>query len=402
MAAPALQTYRDLVDHLGDVYGFLASDRELRLARGAIREAVDNVSMTREWTYYVQHGRIDLVASYSTGTVTYDLTGGTYEYELTLASGTWPTWSRYGRLEITGYDPIFKIAERKTSAIVTLDPSFEPGADITSATAYELFRSVYTLPSDLYKLHSIIDENHWWRDSYITATEWMGLERRLSSDNRPFRWTIMGAPDLYGSLAIALYGRPPSAESLDFIYSRKAPDLRISGYATGDYGSSSGGGTVSASSGGTTVTGTSTAFANSHVGTVIRLRTSGTNVPDGLDGEYLYDEQRIVTAVGSTTSITVDSALSNDYSNGAYCLSDPVDVAPYMLEVVKRGCELQFAIRIKPGEVKTRQGLYDMAMLDAWSRDNVSSTHETQKDDYLWNSPQWPNCTLDSVSTTAT
>ena len=151
MPAPSLYTYRDMIDHLGDVFGFLSSDKELRLARGAIREAYQNVGMAREWTYLITQGRIDVVASYETGTITYDLTGGTYEYELTLATGTWPSWARYGRLEIDGYDNIFKVAERKSDTVVTLEPNFEPGEDVAAGTTYELFRSVYTLPSDLFK-----------------------------------------------------------------------------------------------------------------------------------------------------------------------------------------------------------------------------------------------------------
>ena len=92
-----LVTYFDLIDSTLDYCGASIDERNLRYARTAIQNAFRELSNSREWTYYQQIGFINTVASYSTGTIEYDHTGGANERQVTLTTGTWPTWRSTAR-----------------------------------------------------------------------------------------------------------------------------------------------------------------------------------------------------------------------------------------------------------------------------------------------------------------
>ena len=121
-------TYADAVEHGLDYLGGTADAQASRDCRRSVLAAYREVTNARSWSYLTTHGRINTNAPYSTGTIAFDLTGGTYEREVLLYGGTWPTWAGAGsklRVGIVTYD----VAERRSSTSLTLTPVVSPALD---------------------------------------------------------------------------------------------------------------------------------------------------------------------------------------------------------------------------------------------------------------------------------
>ena len=76
MAEPNVLTFQDVLDHLADFFGGGAQDVEQRLLRRAVVNAYQRLIGERSWQYLYGQARINLVANYNTGTLTYTHTGG--------------------------------------------------------------------------------------------------------------------------------------------------------------------------------------------------------------------------------------------------------------------------------------------------------------------------------------
>jgi hypothetical protein len=332
---PAVWTYRDLIDHLVDFSGAGVQASPLREYRTAITSAYRDVVYHRNWRYYFQNLAVVTSAPYSTGTIAYDHTGGSSERLVTLSDGTFPSWAAYGRLSIAGV--FYDVAKRLGNTTLQLSATSNPGQDIAAETGYELYRSIYTLPSDYRAMHAPQRSNSGLLLQYVTPNEWQYLERRNQSSAEPTHYTIIPDNDLIGSWAIGFWPHPSSVTTQAFLMQRAARDLRISGYAAGDYV-----GTIAAT--GTAISGTNTAFTPSMIGSVLRYGTAA-DVPDGSNGLVPFAEQRIITAVTNATTLTIDSAFTGTVSGLKYCISDPVDAPPAMLNAILACAEYRYVIR---------------------------------------------------------
>ena len=327
-------TYHDLLDYITALTDGGARTKDMRLYREAILGAYRDVSMAAEWDYFMTEGRVNLDAAYSTGTIAYDHTGGANERQITLSGGTWPTWAAKGRIRFG--DVVYPIDTRVSGSIITLGADFNPGADVAASTAYESSRSVYPLPSDLWRIFDVAVEKTSWITYYITPTEWLQRDRFLDYSGQTWAWTIMRDPDADNRWALWVDPHPSTAEPLGFIYRRRPRTLRWAGTETAarTY-------TITGSSGATTVT-TSVALPSSMVGSVLRLPT-GTDHPTGLGGNEPFNEQFKITGLSSTT-VTIDSELTAAYSAGTKCvISDPVDMNDTMLEALKAHLEYRLS-----------------------------------------------------------
>jgi hypothetical protein len=364
MAFPYLLTYQDLVDHLIDFVGGSAEESTLRHVKGAIQSAYREL-VSRPWSYYHTPGRIVTQAPYSTGTLEYDHTGGSVERKVTLTGGTWPAWAASGRLIIDG--KLHSVATREDSAILTLDSVLNPGADIASGTSYSLVQDIYTLPNDYRAIKQIYTSENTVLE-HISPDCWIDITTRYHTGGTPQAFTIMSDPDLYGVHAIFLDYYPSSALQLDYIYQRDARQLRYTGYGAGETSTTGYTSGVTGSAGFQTITGSSTAFTAQMVGSVIRLSGS-TTVPTGLADSNPYTEQRIITAVASTTSLTVDSPLSYTYPGSGYTISDPVDIGTILIEPLLRSCERQLAIIRNMKSLSSIEAMYRQSRLRAMEAD---------------------------------
>lgn len=100
-----------------------------------------------DWSFLYKQESIALQDDYSTGTISYDHTGGAYERMITLSGGTWPLWTIEGMIEIDGTDyAIEKVVTH--GSILRLAENNNPGADVAAGTSYNLHKDDYDLPDD--------------------------------------------------------------------------------------------------------------------------------------------------------------------------------------------------------------------------------------------------------------
>jgi hypothetical protein len=327
-------TYEDLLGYITALTDGGARTKDLRMHKEVIQGAYRDLAMSYEWRYYIKEGRINLVASYSTGTIQYTASSNT----LALTTGSWPSWAKYGRVRIA--DVIY-IIDSISGSNATLDSVFQPTDNIDAGTSYELFRSVYPLPEDLWRLYDVAVEKNYWLPHYITPTEWLQRERFHQVSGQTWAWTIMKDPDDDGRFALWVDPSPSTAEPLGFIYRRKPRALRWAGTEAAARTYTFGTG----SAGDTTIT-TSTALPANMVGSIVRLADSGSTLPTGLAGNSPYAEQQKITAINSGTRVvTLAGTLNQAYTEatGKLVVSDPIDMNDTMIEALKAQIEYRFA-----------------------------------------------------------
>lgn len=334
-----LFTFEDAVESLLDSFALTRMDKHLRVARRAIMDAYRDLPDKTRWPYLRRRGAIATVAPQTTGTIVYDHSGGTYEREVTLTGATWPTDARYYGLLIS--DVQYKVEAYKSSTVITLTEDSNPGADVAS-TAYQLFRSVYPLPTNFRRGSRLFETDGATWPRYVSPS--IGLQEAWleTTPAEPWAYTIRNAGEHYNSLAVEFYPPPSTSRRYEYVYEAIPRPLFYEKYQTG---------TVSVSS--TTVTGSGTSFDARMVGSVIRFPDNATNnkAPTGLAGSVEetnslnpYVAERVVTAVASTTSLTIDATVSGTVSASRYTISDPIDIShPAMLTVFKRMCEENYA-----------------------------------------------------------
>lgn len=337
--APPIITWHDAIEHCrsyvsggADSYN---QDHFYKATQAALRE----LSRATTWNYYWTIGWVNLEAMYETGTVVYDHTGGAYERMVTLTTGTWPTNAIYGKLIIG--DVAYKISTRESSSIITLTTDSNPGADVSS-TSYQWVRTEYTLPTDWRKTACPMPEN-WGGMKYVEPEELYGRERMSRTVGNPYLYSIVSDPNLYGSMAIHVFPAPSEAETLAFAYQRWPRQLKISGALSAHYT-----GTVT-TNGTTTVTGTGTSWTAAMEGSIIRFGDAS-DYPTAFDGAVPPADERVAIDVTSTTTMTVDSAVSS-LSAVKYRISDPIDIQQGMFEAYLRNCEKQLNSRQRDYEV---------------------------------------------------
>lgn len=321
MPAPFLSTYQDLVDSLIAFTRGGGADAEQRDVRTAAYLAYQHLAKVHDWQFFRRNYRLQLSAPLSTGTITYDHTGGAYERLLTFStalSATVQAWAPYGTILIDNvYHDIDAV---KSSTTVTLGAVRNPGADVAAGTEYTLFRTSYNMPPDFRGAWAPLDENSYMA-SYLQPEEFHFLERIYPSTSSIWYWTIMPSSDSYGTWAMKFHGYPSEVESMDFLYQGRPRPIRYTGYEAKCRT-----GSVTISSGTATVTGSATQFESGMIGSVIRVSADTATYPTGVYDLNPWSEQKIVTAVASTTSLTVDSNFENAYSGTKYTISDPLDI----------------------------------------------------------------------------
>jgi hypothetical protein len=360
MPAPHLIAYQDVIDHLTAYAGGVADEKNQRATRTAVQSAYRIIANARNWNYFWTVGRVQLSAPYSTGTIAY--TASTRI--VTLTSGTWPSWALYGHIQIGTV--IHRVQSRDSDTQVTLEPTLSGASDVSSGTSYTLFRSIYTAPYNFKAMCRPVPENGAWSASYLSPESWMRLERVNTTSGTPTAWTILADSNLVGSRAIHVWPYPSAAATYDFLYQRYPRQLRFTGYGSAEGAT----GTVTGTAGAATISGTSTNWDATMEGSLIRF-TSGTTHPDGIDGLNPWTEQKVIVDVSSTTAGTLDSNLVNTYSAKKFRITDPVDLAPHMIEAFLRCAEYQLAIKKQMTTVPRAAGLYTEELIRAFEADAV-------------------------------
>lgn len=337
MTVPSVLTYADAIDLL---VGFARGQGRLvpqTLIRAAIEAAYEDTANAHHWSFLEGHDRIFLNARQTTGSVVYDYTGGTYERELTLADATWPDWCVDATVRFGDSDYVCEIDQKKSSTVLTLDATLNPGQDVAS-TAYTLYERWKLLPADFLSFTGPMAESSWQLGASGTMTEIIARDKYTVATGHVERYAVAEAPGIYDRKALFFVPQQTEARTVDFVYKRRARMLRYTGHdAICDQG------TVSVSSGSASVTGTDTAFTSGMVGSIIRFgSTSGT--PSGTFGSNAYGEERSIIAVASTTALTLDAEISSTYSGAGYCIADPIDLGRVARNAFLRRCEYHLAV----------------------------------------------------------
>lgn len=360
MGAPRILTFEDCYDRLESWVRFYSEkSADAATLRRCIIDAYDEISNAHEWGFLKQTTRIHLEAPETTGTVVFDLTGGTYERQLTLTGSTWPS-------DVVDYairldSLICHIDERKSDTVVVLNAQMCPVADVASTT-YSLFRRWYLLPNDFQSMDATIEESSaWCLGDYISFAEMAQLLRSDWTTGDIRYYTIGEAEGIYGSLALYVYPPSSSDETLDFPYVRRPRELRHSGKAANDYA-----GTITVTAGSTAITGSSTSFAATMEGAILRLSSSSTK-PTDWTGSNPRMEERAIASVTSTTAAVADAAFAANRSAVAYTVSDPIDLHVSVHNAFIRCCEkhASFALRMYPNEKQAAIAAYDDALKKA-------------------------------------
>lgn len=357
--AREIKTVYDANEALTDMLGNATTGVPLRGIRRAMQSAVREVLAATKSPYMQKKGRIVLKAPQTSSTVTYDHTGGAYERMVTLASGTWPSfWVKDASIYFDGV--ICDVEDYKTSTVITLDVNLNPGADVAAGASYVLFPRYYPLPDDFDDTEGVYGENLIRVGHEITMEDYLRLNRWDCGVGTPNFYAIGGVQDLIGSMGLFIWPPADAADTIDFLYKRKAREIRYTGCDTADtdYASS---GTISVATGSTAVTGTSTNFNSKMVGSILLIGDS-TNNPTGLSGLYPYVDQRVIHAVTDTTHLTIDRAPSVTNATAKYRITDFIDIDPICYDAFLMRCFLDLAVQRDMSQVNEFRAMYQEAL----------------------------------------
>ena len=354
-----LVTYSDLISHSVDYLGAVVSGDATRDARRAVQAAYRSLATMHNWSYYVTRGRLVTNASYSTGTIEYDHTGGAEEMLVTLTDGTFPSWAYLGDMLINGV--VYEIASIVNSTSLTLSRNSNPGEDIAAGETYVLYRDTYPLPVDFQAADDFTIANNSRLLSYVSPNQWLEYGQNSGGVGDPSRYTFRSDPNYYGTMAISFVPAPSGAESYDYIYKRRPRPMMVQEYKAG---------TATATFASATVTGSGTTWKDNHIGAVMRFSETN-DYPTGLTGDNPFEIQRIVASVESETSLTLDRIMPQAFTSCKYTIGDPADIEDgAMLTALYREIEKELRIsrRMKPSPEEEER--YIMAINQAREADS--------------------------------
>ncbi len=364
---PQVFTFADSVHELEEFAREASISAAGRSIRAAIRRAYREIVHAHDWSCLHANGRIQLQASQDDGTAAYDHSGGTYERQVTLSGATWPTdiedWAV--RIDTGDAEVVCDVEERKSDTVITLDATMNPGADVSAGASYVAYPRYYRLPNNFLSIDQPVEEAIHTLGQYVTPAEMLRLDRYYNEGGDIRFFTIAPVPDLYGAMGLFVHPHADAARTLDFMFKIRPRELR---YVGTDLSESDG--TIAVTSGSDTVTGTSTAFTSGMVGSLLRISTSATLLPTGLDGLLPYTEQRTITARASATSLTLDTNVADSASGVKYSVTDPLDLDATVYDAMLALAKKYLAVEKNAKNWQQIAGLAEESLFRAKCGDN--------------------------------
>ncbi len=320
-----LTTYRDCVFHTLDFLGANVTEEARRDARRATLNAYRELASAHRWSYFYTRGRLNTVAPYSTGTVAVTASTGVVD----LTGGVFPSWAPTGTIQINNV--IYQIGSVQSTTQLTLTAQSRPGANIDAGATFTIYRDTFPLPADCLSIARLILVNNAFAMWYEPPTTWLERQRIYRGPATPRSYTIRGDPHYFAAMAVSLFPVPDAAYEFDYLYQRTPREMLIEESSTG---------TATCTSAALALTGSGTAWTSDMIGSVIRLSANGTALPDAPTGSNPAAQERIILAVASATSLTVDLAWTQSLTAVKHTISDPVDIeSAAMLNALLRCCE---------------------------------------------------------------
>jgi len=366
----AYLTYFDVVEHLiASSFGG-PQDAEQRDIRTAVHRCYAEIGNIRDWSWQHAHGRVVTVAP-ETFTVS-SLSGST----LTLSGLSGPT-ATMSHVRIG--DRVSEIQSISGTTVTLSSSVLPPAGTVSNGDTATFFQTLYPLPDDFRNLDEPSDEFNWWSGAYVTPDEAMKMERVNFQTGSPLHWTVIKSPTA-NNYVLKLVGYPTAVETIDFTYRRELRPLRWSGHETDARA-----GTIeTVASSPVPVSGTSTAFAASMVGAIIRIGDSS-SVPGPITSITPYVDEREILSRSSATSITVSGSYAV-YSAVKYLVTDPIDLPEHMHNVMLSGSEYWLA-RIRSNNVEEKYQLYQRDLRLAMESDQLAPLSGRSK--RIWNDGGW-------------
>lgn len=359
-----LWTFQDVVEHLLDVFEVTRKQsRNYRNVLRSIDTAYRDLPNVTRWKYYDRQATIVTEASYATGTITYDHTGGASERLLTFSGATLPDNFRHYRIIIAGNH--YQIEKRLSSSTATLEQEDNPGSDVAAGTTYNSYRSSYPLPIDFRGIGRLFDVGN-EQELTIVTDDTQHAQSIFFYDSPDTPWTaaIRSTGEFYGAIEV-VFGPPPSTSTkYNFLYEGGPQPLRTELHAEG---------TIT-TDGTTTVEGAGTPlWVSKFIGAVLRVSSTST-VPTSkfgsVDGQNNpFNDQRIIHSVTDADTLVTDVLIAAQSAVG-YTISDPIDIQPQaMFTAFLRMCESEFAVVTNLKDKDFRMAHANKAILHAMSND---------------------------------
>jgi hypothetical protein len=232
------------------------------------------------------------------------------------------------------------------------------------------FRRWYALPNDFVSFWGPLETSTFGFGTYVSPAELLWRESYYTTTGTPTHYTIMPLQDSYGTLGIYLQYIPDAAIPVNFIYKRRPRTIRYSGHESNNYA-----GTISVTLDSATVTGIGTAFGANHPGSILRIGSSTTSKPTGLEGIVPFEEQRSIASVTSAESLTLDAAVQTTRSGVKYVISDPLDIEVGAYQLFLALCKRNMAYEL---DLKSKRD-YDSAFRNMLGRAKCGDTRVQQR-----------------------
>lgn len=359
-----IYTYEDVVEQLLDLHAGERTPLTERNAKRAVQQAYRDLPNKHNWSFYYRQRLMQTVASYSTGTIAYQHTGGANERQITLTGGTLPAWAAFGRLVIGSVH--YEVAERISGTVLTLREDSNPGEDVAALTEYTLYRNAYPLPANFRRL------GHLWDVEvrrFIPVVEQQvqhdALVAFFTTPDTPWQAAFRGVSDYYGTMQL-LFGPPPSEVfTYDLLYEIHPRPLRIESYSTG---------TITIS--GTTVTLTNGVWPANCAGSILRVAAT-TEAPTNRLGENPFLTEHVIKSRTSDTVVVLEES-ATDVTGRGFTLSDPIDIeAGAMLNAFLRAAEAEFCRAASRKDANERMALAQQALLEAIGADDRTPPNQS-------------------------
>jgi hypothetical protein len=204
-------TFQDIIEHGYDYLGGNPSEQAKRDCVRAALEAYRDLANAYNWSYLYTHGRIITQGMYDSvtanSTLQYQESSGQYPRMVTISGDTWPLWAAgsYIRCNSPLINPengdtapdatspvAYKIVERKSATVVTLDPQVNPGADLPAGTPFQLYKDTYLLPEDYISQDQALFERNFGGMTFCHPREWLYENRYVFAQGIPECYTITG------------------------------------------------------------------------------------------------------------------------------------------------------------------------------------------------------------------
>lgn len=357
-------TYSDTVDRLVRYLGGNPEASVIADCKDAALEALRTFSNAHNWSYLYSYSRILTSEPYSTGTIAVDVTGGTYERQVTLTGGVWPEWTGDGTIRIGNIN--HRVQSRKSATVATLEESQTPSSDVAS-TQYTLYRDTYLLPDDFVSQDATFIPNNFAGLTYHHPREWFARTELRQTVGTPRVYSIMGDPHYSGRLVFRVAPFPDAEWDIEFVYKRR-PRLLLIYRETGRA-------TTTADS--TSVVGVNTSFTTDMIGSVIRF-ASNTTLPTAASGSNPFVFESLIQDVTDGTHLTLADAAPSLLSQVSYVISDPVDIERGSMEsAYLRCCEMHLGMSRTLKDKPSARSQYLEALERAKSADSRSFTGRT-------------------------